>query len=182
MRIGNKRVLGQFQADTWQRVYSNTLTEAATSITISDLDGDTDEEYRLIARVVSGANTATTLLRINNDSTANIYGNQSLEAQATNIYPSRGTASFIYIDANNSAQGALMFADLIIHAKSGFVRTVLGKYTSNISGTTVTSIGMVGQSWNNTADNITSLVIFSDVANGLGVGTVIELYAKKSKV
>ena len=62
-----------------------------------------------------------------------------------------------------------------IYAKSGYIRTVILNDVSNISGTTVSRINTAGHSWSNTADNITNMIIYNDAANGLGVGTNINM-------
>jgi hypothetical protein len=69
-----------------------------------------------------------------------------------------------------------------LYAKSGYVRTALIDGCNNVATTTVADIWMLGGSWNNTADNITQLDIVSSQANGLGIGTVIELWAFRRKV
>jgi hypothetical protein len=65
--------------------------------------------------------------------------------------------------------------ETIIYAKSGYIRTELTQLMKGVVGTTIGTIRLQGDSWNNTVDNITSLVILADQTNGLGIGTVIEL-------
>lgn len=157
------------------------LPYAQTSITISGLDGDTDEEYMLICRLVNGATAATELkLRPNNDSGSN-YGYQFLRAYSTTVEANRST-SYTGTFVNYANQNNLSFSETIIYAKSGYLRTMISKQSWSIIGTTVTDIVITGNSWNNTTDNITSLVIYADQTNGLGIGTVIELYRKIKKV
>jgi hypothetical protein len=47
-----------------------------------------------------------------------------------------------------------------------------------VSGTTVTTRSLVGYSWNNTADNITSMIVslFSAGTRTFAVGTHLELW------
>jgi len=180
MRIGQKYITGTFAADQWVKIYENILSSAATSVTISSLDGDTDEEYRLIIRTVNGYNGAVNyLLRLNNDTGSN-YGRQTINGSGSSVTAARLVYSGAltgYIESLNS----LSLVNTIIHAKSGYIRTILTELNTEISGTTIGYLYLIGLSWNNTADNITSLVIFADQTNGLGVGTSIELFKKKYK-
>ena len=70
---------------------------------------------------------------------------------------------------------------MLISAKSGYVRTAINEHTDSIVTTTVGRMYLRGQSWNNTADEITSLVVLANQANGLGVGTQITLWRKIKK-
>ena len=180
MRIGQKYITGTFAADQWVKIYENILSSAATSVTISSLDGDTDEEYRLIVRGIGGVNSTTLLVRPNNDSGSN-YGYQELYGQGSTAAAARGTFAALIgtpfaLSANENS-----LTELLIYAKSGYVRPVLIESSNKISGTTVGAVCSDGNVWNNTADNITSLVVFSDQTNGLGIGSLIELYKKKYK-
>ena len=76
---------------------------------------------------------------------------------------------------NAAAQNNLSMSETIIHVKSGYLRTAITQLIKTITGTTVTSINLKGQVYQDTATNITSLVILASQTNGLGVGTVIEL-------
>jgi len=173
MKTGNLNVQGKVKG-TFQKIYKTTLTSAATSVTISGLDGNTDQLYRLIIRTVNGYNGAVNyLLRLNNDTGSN-YGRQTINGSGSSVTAARLVYSGAltgYIESLNS----LSLVNTIIHAKSGYIRTILTELNTEISGTTIGYLYLIGLSWNNTADNITSLVIFADQTNGLGVGTVIEL-------
>jgi hypothetical protein len=149
-----------------------------TSLTISDLDGNTDEEYRLIIRVVNGyTGNITVNLRPNNDTGTN-YGYQYLYAENADAFAGRSTSTSMRLNMSNNDVRYLGMCEVILYAKSGYVRTLIDTETSNINATTVGVVALWGHVWNNTADNITSLVIYSSGTNGLGVGTVIELYKK----
>jgi len=186
MKIGQKNILGTFAADQYVKIYENILSSAATSITISGLDGDTDEEYRLILRYVNGCSGGTNICAYyNNDTNLTNYGGIFLQG----VGP--GTSSFgfspttdvtLYIGRADSS-GNLSFSDTIIYAKSGYIRTSITTWSRNISGTTVSHIQLFSAVWNNTSTNITSLVIkdISDYSNALGIGTSIELWKKKYK-
>jgi hypothetical protein len=183
VRFAKVNTQGDIAGDCWEKIYSTILTEAATSLTISSLAGNTDKEYKLITRVVNGYNGACNIgIKPNNDGTAANYGIQGLYGGSTTAGAYRLTSftSFIEI-ANFGALNQIDMSSVILYAKSGYVRTALIKLASQISTTTVNYIYQHGQSWNNTTDEITSLVIASDQTNGLGIGTVIELWKKADK-
>jgi len=183
MRIGQKYITGTFAADQWVKIYESILSSAATSITISSLDGDTDEEYRLIFRGVGGnAVSCYYFVRPNNDTGSN-YGVQLLYGYNVSVGAIRDTLEAgINLDYGATIdQNSIIFSTLNIQAKSGYLRTTIGKSAVNIATTSVGLIELMGNSWNNTTDNITSLVILADQTNGLGVGTSIELFKKNYK-
>ena len=160
----------------WKQIYNTTLSTAATSITISGLAGDTDICYKLEARIVNGYNGALSFrVRPNNDTGTN-YGYQFLDGYGTSPSAGRGATGCWFI-AGATALGGVSQGELTIQAKSGCVRTAITNEIDQISGTTVSEVTMYGQSWNNTADEITSLVVMCDHTNGLGIGSEITLYA-----
>jgi len=161
----------------WEKFYETTLTSATTSITISGLTGNTDIEYKLVARIINDYNGAAYYyVRPNNDTGSN-YGFQYIQGSNTTKEAGRYTDSKLQF-TQASALGNIGFAELSIQSKSGYVRTVITEYPRNISGTTIEDINLTGQVWNNTADEITSLVVYASQTNGLGVGTNITLYRK----
>jgi len=175
MRIGKSRV-NTLTADTFTRVYTNTLTEAATSVTISGLTGDTDEIYILRCKFKNSyAGDTTYYARPNNDSATN-YGYQDLSGGDTTVAAGRVTNATGRIISSVRAENHYVYADMTIWAKSGYLRTGKVVSANGIDGTTVDYIELLGLVWNNTADEITSLVILSDQTNGIGVGSQIDLY------
>jgi len=150
-----------------------------TSLTISGLNGDVDQEYRLVSRIVNGYNGDSIYSVSPNNDTGTNYGYQYVRGINSATSAGRGTGTSLIIGATDGL-GKITQGNLIIQAKSGYVRTAIVDLANTIATTTVTLIGLYGLSWNNTADNITSLVILSDKANGLGGGTVIELYRRIS--
>lgn len=162
---------------TWKVAYdSGELAAATSSITINGLDGNSDEEYNLIYRLVNGyAGGLEVTIRPNNDSGSS-YGNQLLYGVNTNNYATRQTNTSI----NESIDGAsqITFGTFKIQAKSGQQRTFIGKCARGVATTTVLVVMLRGDTWTNTADNLTSLVIAANQANGLGIGSRIILLKK----
>lgn len=177
MKYGKVFPQGNVKADCWQLEYDNTLSVAATTVTISGLTGNTAKEYRLIIRFVNDYNGATSyLLRFNGDTGSN-YGYQYLAGVDTAASAARGVTTSMEL-GYCSAQDEICFLDKLIYAKSGYVRTSFQKASRSISSTTVTDIILYSHSWNNSADEITSMNIAADQTDGLGIGTHIELWKK----
>jgi hypothetical protein len=156
---------------------------ARTVINISGLNGNTDVEYRLICRIVSDNDGYSNyLLRPNNDSGAN-YGYQVITGNTSSVAAARSTTvtGLFLTDCGGYTAGEhkKMFSDTLIHAKSGYVRTGITIETGDILNSLINQILLIGSVWTNTVDNITSLVIVASGTNGLGVGTSIELYARR---
>lgn len=163
--------------NAWERIYSKTLTAAVTSVTIPNLEGDTDQVYKIIVRAVNGyAGSTNVNLLINNDTGSN-YGYQVLAGEEATVSASRSTTgTLMALAAMTTAIGNLSLATALIYAKSGYVRTVINDRSKGIDGTTISSITLWGQVWNNSADEVVSINFVANQTNGIGVGTQIELY------
>jgi len=156
---------------------SGELSSAATTITVT-VDGNVDEEYIVIARHINGySGTAGLYLRLNNDSGSN-YGTQLMKGQSSTASASRSTSDTSIMLGYGTASNRISFGEFHIHAESGFVRTITGQLMFDTTGTTIDTSQSSGCVWNNTANNLTSLVFFSDQANGIGVGSRIIVLKK----
>jgi hypothetical protein len=175
IRTGALNVQGNI-IGTWRRIYSNTLVSATDKITISGLDGDKDILYKIKIRIIHGNDTDQGfLIRPNDVSTAGNYGYQYLLGSSANVGSARNTAGTGFIAGAAIANGSIDMSDSLLYAKQGYVRTLLSDNVQNTSTTTVSTIVITGQSWNNTNTNITSLTI-NGTANSFGIGTFVELY------
>jgi hypothetical protein len=159
----------------WQEVYKTTLASAQTSMTISNLLGNTDILYRLKVRAVSGIANNNFYVRPNNDTGGN-YGNQILTGNNTTVAAARDTSETYFWLTNTADNDANEIADseMIIYAKSGYIRPAIVTSSEKITGTTVTQSNLYGQAWADTTNQITSMVVTSG-DNGLGIGTAITL-------
>ncbi len=178
MKIGNKYPLGDVKADCWQVEYKNILTSSATSVTISGLTGNIAEEYMLICKFVNDyAGSVTYLLRPNNDTGSN-YGDQYMGGIDTSVVAGRtNSRTGLYLGAC-TGQNFISQTRLLLYAKSGHIRVGIVLPAEGVNGTTIYAMMSFGLSWTNAADEITSLVVFADQTDGLGVGTEIILYKK----
>lgn len=164
---------GTIYGNEWQMIYdSDNLSSAATSLTISNLDGNTDKEYRLVSRLVSGAANTNFYVRPNNDAGTGTFGEQWINGSGSTLSAFRQTTGIgFYNHYSSNPSGYLNFSDLNLYAKSGYIRSGITHYADGITGTTIGNAGTVAGCWNNTTDNITSIVIAADQTNGLGVGS-----------
>jgi hypothetical protein len=164
--------------DLMQVVYdSGELASAATSVTISNLDGDVDEEYQLIARIVNNYNGANDYTLTFNTDTGSNYGRQYLLGTNTTVAANRAVVAGLKL-SSSSALNSVSISETILKVKSGYVRIGITKGASGIVTTTVTSVEITGQVWNNAVDNATSFVITASGGNGLGIGSRIILLRK----
>lgn len=158
----------------WDKIGETTLSSTAQSYTFSNLNGNTDIIYKVIARGISNAASCHFYVRPNNDS-GNNYGRQLLQGVNTTISAVRSVQPGMRVAyCDSSSQHTL--GEMLIYAKSGYVRAGLCKRIESVSGTTCSDINISGHSWNNTSDEITSIVIDTDIANGMAVGTHLELW------
>lgn len=160
---------------------SGELAAAATSITITGLNGDTDEEYELICRFVGGSATPQHYYLQYNADTGSNYGTQRLDGLNTTAAADRTTPTMNYLTGfDETDQNNITFCQAKIQAKSGYLRTAISKTANNITGTTVNTILLQGHSWTNTADNLTSIIVSCNQADGLGIGSRVILLKKSA--
>jgi len=173
MKYGNINARGLVKP-AWQEVYKTATVGTATNLTISGLSGDTDVMYQLTTKFENGAvATAYYGTRLNNDSGAN-YGIQYLGAADTVLDP-LSSAVYTELYTDYSGAGKTSYGKMFIYAKSGFLRLAQNSHLQSVIGTTINDTYMMAMSWNNTADNITSLFIYSSAAGGIGDGSYICL-------
>jgi hypothetical protein len=166
--------------NSYELVYSSLLTSAQTSITISGLNGNLDEEYRLICFIVNVSGSQSYYyMRPNNDSGSN-YGFAQIRAVDTVMTATRGTTNtsieLAYSDANNY----MSFCDLTFLAKSGKIRAAINRKAS-LSSTVISHAMVDSFVWNNTVDNITSMTLLASTSNAFSTGTHIFLFRKNQK-
>lgn len=135
-----------------------------SSLTISSLTGDTDKIYRLIVK--GYFNTAETLLhlRFNGDTGTNYHYSlhrQGLVSDADN-HSQTSSGSLVnnkeaYAPLYDGSCKRFLF-EMLIDAKSGFVRKAQGKLTTYTDKDTWFQSEFLGI-WTNTADEVTSISI-----------------------
>ena len=178
MKIGN--IAGLIDGSMSVVYDSGELTSAQTSITITGLDGDVDEQYQLIVFADSDSVAGNDYnVRPNNDTSTSNYGLQGMRAQSTSATAYRSTSSAgLMLNWASHDTGTKLFGVMTINATSGKERTALAKTMYDVTGTTVGELSPMASVWNNTTDNITSLTVLSLQSNGLGIGSRIILLKK----
>jgi hypothetical protein len=184
LKTGKLNVIGNINCGVMQKIYDNTLAAAAQSVNITGLNGDVDTIYELIIRNVIGANSTAPLISPNGDTNGSNYGGQRLRWQNTTVSAGRqvGNGGFYLLGYGTGSAGNLWMCSGLIFAKSGYLRTGIFEGFCDINGTTIDGGFLRGEVWTNTADNITSILIDSQVANGWGIGTHFELWCLKKKI
>jgi hypothetical protein len=168
-------------AGTWVVHYENTLSSAATAVTVSGLNGDVDEDYLVVTRLISNGTNVSGAMYPNNDTTAANHGYQRIYAVSGNTTgANRATSTAGFVMATPGGSGKSGFGVYRVHAKSGYLRMMTSEHVTDITNLTVGGFLQLSGVWNNTADNITSFVFTASAANGFGIGSYF-LVMKKVK-
>jgi len=183
MRIGKKQIKGALTGDLWIKAYDSVLTSAATTVTISGLDGNTDKDYRLLCRFVNGYAGSTEFQLYPNNDTGNNYDREGLYGINTTAGSYKNAAfGYVFLTAADTSLGNLAMADCLIYPPTGRMRPFVISEIQTISGTTIGAVAESRTIWRDTSSNITSLVIKANQTNGLGVGSSIELWKRVDKI
>lgn len=167
----------------WRKIYDETIAgSAVNSFVVPDLDGNTDIEYIIRVRWVSGGGTPSDIdfmMRPNADAGAN-YGVENYGAENPNApFSFHGEAETGFWVGWVKRNGELSQGIAHLYAKSGYERTCISLITCQVSGKDVGAGVTSHGSWNNTGANITSLT-FADLISdtGIGVGSRTEIWKR----
>lgn len=181
MKVGNLYPQGDFKADCFVKVFETTLSSPTTTVTISNLDGNTNEVYLLVVKMIGNYAGRTSLrLRPNNDSGTN-YSYQRMQGVDSTAQALRDTGVSFIVVGSCDASDERSWSRSILYAKSGQDRTCFVNLAYSIKGTLVPILFPIFYVWDNNADNIISLTLTAQNANGLGTGSYIALYQKVDK-
>jgi hypothetical protein len=161
------------------RVYTPDF-QPETSITISNLSGNSDLFYRVRIRPINGYSGSVNFgIRINADEDTN-YHHRQLRAVDTGLVSGADLSQTSFLLASIGSWGRAGFCEFLLHTKSGNVRPALMKFLSGgTPGTLVTGVYNRGEVWINTADEITSLTIFASQNYAFDIGSYIIVEAFK---
>lgn len=157
-------------------IENHDFSGAATSFTFSGLDGDTDEVYLLLYKIVKNtASTMVTSLRPNgvttNQLTAYSYGGLVGGGAV-----SGGTSvAALAIGSNGLGNGAVEVGLVYLSAKTGTRRLGHGEWSQSEGADNLLYLRNALH-WTDTATNITSIDVVADVASGIGAGSYARLY------
>ena len=167
----------------WRLIYETDITSSTTSVTVTGLNGDSDYEYEVIARFVSGIAQGggySYNIRINGDSSSSYIERQLYMDNGSTPTKAVGTSTYTTFCGSQStvAVGDICFGRATLYAKSGYARSLIGQGTHHSSSTswynhTYSSIYTIS------GTNVTSLTILSPTANAIGAGSHIEVWARR---
>ena len=166
-----------------QKIREIDVESDTTSVEFAGLDGDKDIEYKLIANITtpSDADNMTYYVRPNNDSSSS-YKRRYLDGQETNASTQQTDETGWRVGGGFNDGTELSFSENIIKATTGSVRYMSSRYSYYITADGVGAVGVWGQVWNNTVDNITSLTITTGNATpgAIVAGSHFELWAVRT--
>ena len=166
---------------SWRLVHESDITVATAAVNVAGLSGNTDKAYKIVARFVNATGvTVNYYVQPNGDGGMN-YGQQYIDGSGSGTAakgnPGANSTTGMHIctattGTNCETQGTL-------YAVSGYSRVLHATEIYNVSPGAVGGLQIIGNSWNNTAANITSLNIMSPTANAIGMGSHIEIWARR---
>lgn len=138
---------------------------AAGSATISGLDGDTDGMYRLHVMYRRGGGDSAILdIRLNDNSSGYTAANNYYTSGTAVTNLATPTGSF-RCNAGDNGSGEWVVTDLLIAADKAADRTIVG--SAHVGGNTYT----LGGRWDETSNNLTSIVLYFNIANAAATAT-----------
>ena len=123
----------------WRLIAETDITSNTTSYTFSGLNGDSDVEYRIVARYVNQIGALSDYwLSLNGDVTGGNYGYCLTYGSngGTAINGCDGSISGAIITCSQVATGGVCMTEVIFYAKSGYKRIAIlnaASYTSTSS-------------------------------------------------
>lgn len=174
---------GTFSSGCMTLLYETALTDTATSITISNLVGNTTNNFMLFIYIKNAYNGACTYyLRPNNDGTGANYNSKQYWA-----YPASSTAYWTGAEPGlhigyATAINQLSASVLKMCTASGIVRisnTLCGE--SIVGSSTAPAIVYNTGEYESTASEITSLVICGDYNSCFASGSYFKLFGEVPK-
>ena len=166
---------------TMRLIYEYDVPSATTSVNIAGLNGDTDMNYIVTTRIVNGNPNMDYFLQFNADTNTSNYGKRTMVHTDGISYNNNFSNSEmgIFTGGHGSAgSNGISFSKLEIYAKSGTMRFSIyrsGHFTSTTSWSNHAGYAW----WTNTASNITSMTLTTNVANAIGAGSHIEVWARR---
>lgn len=152
------------------------LVGAQTAITISGLNGNTQQVYEINGNIITPSTGDAIIMRYNGVATG-VYDYKYSYAGSTS-QTAGATQAFMAICPTVGSNSITRFK-LNIEASTGINRTFLGSFTAiNANQITVNNSGITAGNWRDNSTNITSIVFgYASITGGFGVGTVIRLLA-----
>lgn len=163
----------------WLKIADIVVASATTSITISGLNGNSDQDYMYVYCLINAIAGSATSFRIrpNNDSTGNYVYSEVYITNSTVYGASGATETGLALGLVDAGTSMFLQGTGFLHAPTGLYRGAIHdnvQYTNN----TYLCRANIASYWPNSADNITSLVFVASQANGINAGSTILLFKK----
>lgn len=177
-------IKNQFDAmenKSWRLIHESDVGTATAAINVTGLNGNVDKTYLVIARFVNGTGSAANYYVQPNGDAGTNYGQQYIDGSGTGT-PSKGNPganTTTGLHTCTAAAGTSCEAQATLFGVPGFARVLFANEVYNVTPGAVGGLQLIANSWNNTAANITSLNIMTLTANGIGVGSHIEVWARR---
>jgi len=146
---------------------------AASSHTFAGLDGNTDRRYEIVSRVIANGTTGQYLARLNNDSGSNYKAKSFAGYSSTDM--ENNSQTWTGFDIGFTGDSTQSFNTTEVFAKTGANRIAKAHWTRAKDSVTQ-GIGIFGEIWLNTTDNITSMVVAAPSGGNFGVGSCVEIW------
>lgn len=168
---------------SWRLISETDVGASTNQVDITGLNGDSDFQYQIRLKIISGASGGYYALQPNADGAGGNYAIKYWGGNAHNdnvvISTTAPPTAGVYLGFTN-APGQQTVSETAVFSKSGTARVFITQRANAISSTAVTdSIGTGYTVWGNTAGNITSFRLISQNINGIGVGSHIEIWARR---
>jgi hypothetical protein len=155
-----------------RKIETKTLTAPATRVTFSGLNLEGVNAYKLFATFKGVDNGPSLRVEFNGDTTAANYRTEKMQAADSGVSASRANNNTIGGMLSNAGNTALLEATF---KKSIGVNAIcLSSFANGDYDAPSTDISSLY--WTTTA-NVTSISLYVDVADQLGVGTTMTLYS-----
>lgn len=163
--VGDATTLGGYSPTSFMRLVQEITLAAPGAITFSGLNGNSTKEFLLEVEMIGGSAGAAMYMQFNADATTANYSTTSIAVDE----------GIFIIQPEAANVGA---ASVRIYPRSGLWRMVKVNGSSVSSGPALTNIDYTA-AWENTADNITSIVLTKTAAAGAhaAIGTRARLWA-----
>jgi len=151
-------------------IAETTLTESATSIEFTGLNGDDDEIYEINYHIY-GYGTTSVFMYLNGDSAAN-YGRNMIYLLTTTVNSqSYNSLSNIYLGYHGEITTTALNVrgNGYIRAASGRLRLSLWEWVASAGGTYIDQSTKLAFVWNNTTDTLTSIKLTGNFATNTNV-------------
>lgn len=150
---------------------------AATTLTISGLDLDTDGRYFIMLTLRNATTSAANIsLYCNSDTTAGDYTRQALTANGSSITGTRASDAIVGgLDSNAGGTGAGN-NNAILYLWKDFDGYPAMLVPLTWRGGTSGLLQTFAVQWKTTGTNVTSLIVSSSISSSLDVGSKIEVW------